>query len=82
MPTVNLSKAGSELGSLVRQALAGEEVVIAVEGRPVARLVPVNDGAPAPKRQFGLLRGRVRMGDDFNDPLPEEMMRAFRGEES
>lgn len=81
MRTVNLSKSDTELSRLVDETLAGEEVVITREGRPVAKLVPVEQQpAEKPKRQFGLWAGQVRIGDDFDDPLPEDIMKAFRGE--
>lgn len=81
MRTVNLSKSDTELSRLVDETLAGEEVVITREGRPVAKLVPVEGDTPRKReRRFGLLAGQVRIGPDFDDPLPEEMMKAFRGE--
>ena len=55
--------------------------VIARGGEPMVKLVPVSSGATAPRsREFGKWAGRIRIGDDFDDPLPEDMMRAFRGE--
>jgi antitoxin (DNA-binding transcriptional repressor) of toxin-antitoxin stability system len=54
----------------------GEEVIIAKSGRPVAKLVPV---AAEPRRP-GRLKGRIRLGPDFDEPLPEEVLAAFRGE--
>ena len=53
-----------------------EEVIIAKSGRPVAKLVRIS----AEPRRPGRLKGRIRMEDDFDDPLPEEILKAFRGE--
>ncbi|QJE74693.1 type II toxin-antitoxin system prevent-host-death family antitoxin [Aerophototrophica crusticola] len=83
MRTVNLSQADSHLASLVDEALAGEDVVITRGGRPVVRLVPVGATDEQPrKRQFGQWAGRIKVHDNFDDPLPEEMMRTFRGEDA
>jgi antitoxin (DNA-binding transcriptional repressor) of toxin-antitoxin stability system len=51
--------------------------VIAKAGRPVARLGPL--GQPGRKRRLGLLDGKFRIPDDFNQPLPDEVMAAFEG---
>ena len=79
MPTAfNLYEAKTHLSQLVDRAAAGEEIIIAKAGHPLARLMPLK--SPAPQRVPGLLRGQIRMGADFNDPLPDEMEEAFRGE--
>lgn len=79
MDTVNLYEAKTNLSRLVERAAAGEEIVIAKAGRPLARLVPLAAQRTTP-RPLGLLAGEVWIGDDFDDPLPEEIARAFRGE--
>ncbi len=56
---------------------AGEEVVIARFGRPIARLVAVKK--PARRRVFGQDRGRFVVPDDFDAPLPEEEIAGFEG---
>lgn len=78
MDTVNLYEAKTNLSRLVERAAAGEEIVIAKAGRPLARLVPL--ARRTEPRPLGLLKGQVWVGPDFDDPLPEEIMRAFRGE--
>jgi prevent-host-death family protein len=75
MEAVNLHKAKARLSELVDRAVAGEEVVIARAGRPVVRLVPVEDRTP---RRPGLAKGRVT--DAFFEPLPEEELDAWDGE--
>ncbi|WP_029010614.1 type II toxin-antitoxin system Phd/YefM family antitoxin [Azospirillum halopraeferens] len=78
MDTVNQDDAKIHRSQLVDRAAAGEEIIIARSGRPMARLVPLRRRtAPRP---LGLLRGQVTPGDDFDAPLPAEMARAFRGE--
>jgi prevent-host-death family protein len=78
MTMVNLYEAKTTLSKLVERAAAGEEIVIAKTGRPLARLVPL--AKRTGPRPLGLLAGQVVMRDDFDDPLPEEIAAAFRGE--
>ena len=75
MDTVNLHEAKTKLSQLVERAASGEEIVIAKAGRPLARLVPF--AKRTTPRPLGLLAGQVWIGDDFNDPLPDEIMRYF-----
>jgi prevent-host-death family protein len=74
---VNIHDAKTRLSQLVERAEAGEEIVIARAGRPVARLAPLVPKGRA--RKLGLLDGRFRIPDDFNAPLPKELLRAFLG---
>lgn len=77
MEEVNVYDAKTHLSRLINRAEAGEEIVITRHGRPVARLIPiVKQGQP---RKLGSLRGKVRMSDDFDQPLPEEVMAGFEG---
>jgi prevent-host-death family protein len=75
---VNVYEAKTHLSKLLDRVAAGEEIVIARGGRPVARLVPLSRRAS--RREPGAWRGRVRMAADF-DLLPDEVASAFRGEE-
>lgn len=75
MKTVNIYEAKTRLSQLVEEAAAGEDVVIARAGRPVARLTRLQKTAR--KRRLGLLDGRFRIPDDFNRPLPQDVVRAF-----
>ncbi len=77
MPTVNVHQAKTQLSRLLAGAAAGEEVIIARDGKPVARLVPV-DAAPR-RRKPGALRGRIRFAAGFDDPLPESVQAGFDG---
>jgi prevent-host-death family protein len=72
--TVNLHAAKTHLSRLVDRALSGEDIVIARSGRPLVRLVPVG---PRPVRRPGLLRGKLHVPADFNEPLPPEVLNAF-----
>jgi prevent-host-death family protein len=72
---VGMHEAKTKLSQLVERAQAGEEIVIARNGKPVARLVPV-DGTNSLASVYGALRGRVHMADDF-DELPDDVAEAF-----
>jgi prevent-host-death family protein len=75
MKTVNIHAAKTHLSRLVDEAAAGEEIVIAKAGKPLARLAPL--ALPGVKRKPGALKGRIRMSPDFDAPLPDELARAF-----
>ncbi len=77
MDTVNLYEAKTRLSQLVERAAAGEEIIIAKAGRPLARLVSLaHRTGPRP---LGLLAGEVRVGPDFDGPLPPIIREAFEG---
>jgi prevent-host-death family protein len=78
MKTVNLSMAKTHLSRLVDEAAAGQDIVIAKNGKPMVRLVPV----PSRTRRtgFGSVKGRIRIGEDFDAPLPDSLLRAFGAE--
>ena len=74
---MNVYEAKTHLSQLLDRAAAGEEIVIARAGRPVARLVALADSSA--RRMPGGWRGKVSMAADFDD-LPAEIDAAFRGE--
>ena len=74
--TVNVYEAKTHLSQLLDRAAAGEDIIIARAGRPVARLTSLP--ATAPRRQPGAWRGRVNVPDDF-DELPAEVIDEFHG---
>ena len=78
MEKVNIHEAKTHLSRLVERAEAGEEIVIARSGRPVARLVPY--AATAPRRTFGRMRGKIRVADDFDAPLPDDVLEQFHAD--
>ena len=79
MNIVNLYEAKTQLSQLVERAAAGEEIVIAKAGRPLARLVPLAAKRTTP-RPLRLLAGHGWLGPDIAAPLPELVARAFRGD--
>jgi prevent-host-death family protein len=76
----NIHEAKTNLSALIAKAEAGEDVLIARAGKPVVRLVPVNArGKKRPDRRPGFMKDKIWIGPDFEDPLPEEILIAFRG---
>jgi prevent-host-death family protein len=75
MRTVNIHEAKTHLSRLVDAAAGGEDIVIAKAGKPVAKLGPI-EAVRAP-RGFGFLKGKISVPDDFDEPLPEEIVRLF-----
>jgi prevent-host-death family protein len=72
---INLYDAKTHLSTLVEEAAAGAEIVIAKNGRPRARLVAVRSHARRP----GSAKGRIRMSADFDAPLPADVLEGFLG---
>jgi prevent-host-death family protein len=72
----NLYEAKSQLSALVDRAAAGEEIIIAKNGRPRAKLVPFREAA---RRKPGRARGKIWIAADFDAPLPKPLQDAFSG---
>jgi prevent-host-death family protein len=77
MRKVNTHEAKTQFSRLLRRVAAGEEITIANRGVPVARLVPV----PRKKaeRVLGIFRGQFTVPDDFDAPLPDDLLDLFEG---
>jgi prevent-host-death family protein len=74
---VNMHEAKTHLSRLVERAAAGEEIVIARAGKPVAKLVPVTSGEPRPRR-IGAWKGKLWLAEDWDsDAVNEEIARDF-----
>ena len=76
MPIVSVQQAKNCLSRLLAQVEAGEDVIIARRGEPVARLVPFN---PPGQRKFGAMRDRIVIDESFHEPLPEDELKAWEG---
>ncbi|AOK54479.1 type II toxin-antitoxin system Phd/YefM family antitoxin [Burkholderia stagnalis] len=74
MQNANLHDAALDLSRLVDAAIAGERVVISQDGKPSVRLVPLKLIHP-----FGVLKGQIWIADDFDAPLPDDLLDAFEG---
>jgi prevent-host-death family protein len=75
MTQVNMREAKTHLSRLVERAAAGEEIFIAKSGRPIVKLVGINQEQVS--RMPGSLRGRIRMSEDFDAPLPPDVLAGF-----
>jgi len=75
MVTFNTHDAKTHLSQLLDRAAAGEEIVIARAGKPIARLVAYIPATGT--RTGGQWKGLIRIGDDFDAPLPDELAGAF-----
>ena len=78
MVMVDAQKVAADLDAFLRKVEHGETVVIAVRDRPVAELRPINPLAAGP-RPFGLCAGEFVVPDDFDEPLPADMLADFEG---
>jgi prevent-host-death family protein len=77
---VNIHVAKTHLSRLLQRVAAGEEVTIARSGVPVARLVPI-EPKKEKVRPLGFDRGRIWIADDFDAPLPDDLLKQFYGGE-
>ena len=73
MIEVNIHEAKTHLSRLLARVAEGEEVIIARNGEPVAKIVPIAKAGK--KRVLGADRGRVVISDDFDDPVDPETWR-------
>ena len=78
MQTVNIHAAKTQLSRLIEAVQAGEEIIIARAGKPVARLVPITTDAK-PKRHLGGLEGQFTIPDDFDTMFADEIADMFEG---
>ncbi|GAB3099825.1 type II toxin-antitoxin system Phd/YefM family antitoxin [Isoptericola nanjingensis] len=81
MKTVNVHEAKTHLSRLLAEVEAGEEVVIARAGHPIARLVGT-DPAARPRRELGPLRGRFTMPNDLDHWAQDEVAALFEGDDT
>ena len=72
---VNIYEAKSKFSKLISQAMAGEEIIIAQSGKPVAKLVPFEK--PRLDRKPGSAKNKITIADDFDAPLPDDILKEF-----
>jgi len=80
METINIHQAQTNLAGLLARVEMGEEIIISNQGVPVAKLVPFHS-ASSRLESLGHDQGLFLVPDDFNAPLPEEVLVAFEGHE-
>lgn len=71
---VNIYEAKTHFSKLVDSVIHGDEIIIALAGKPVAKLGPISK---KPQRKFGVLKGKIKIAKDFDAPLPDELLAAF-----
>lgn len=76
MRMVNIHEAKTHFSKLIDIVSHGSEILIAMAGNPVARLSPIQK---KPKRQFGVLKGKIKIAKDFDEPLSDEFLAGFEG---
>lgn len=80
MKVVNVAEAKARLSDLLDEVERGETIVIARRNEPIAELRAVEKPRKT-LRPWGLYKGQIEIPDDFNDPLPDDILRAFYGED-
>lgn len=78
MDIVNTHEAKTHLSQLLERVAKGEEIIIAKAGKPIARLIGYR--GEDRDRTGGQWKGKVRISDDFDDPLPDDLAGAFGAE--
>lgn len=79
MVTVSIDEIRRDPSSYLRRVEAGETFLIVKGNRPIAEIKPVSDAAAKHLRPFGLCAGEFTAPDDFDEPLPDEVLRGFEG---
>ena len=79
MTTVNIHEAKTHLSRLVERAARGETVTIAKAGKPMAKIVPIEQPKDETSRRLGFLAGQFRVPDDFDRMLEDEISEMFNG---
>ena len=82
MRQVNIHQAKTHLSRLADEAGAGETIILAKAGKPVAMLVPLNDEVQKKNpRELGFLKGKLNIPDDFDTLCQDEIISMFEGRE-
>jgi len=79
MRKINIHEAKTHLSRLVEQAAAGEPFIIAKDGRPVAKVVPLDAPATGEVRRLGFMQGQGAVPDDFDAIARDEIAQLFAG---
>ena len=77
MEAVNIYEAKTRLSQLVDIAASGQDVVVSRNGKPLVRITRLD--SPKRRIKFGLLKGKVTVADDFDAPMPDEVLAGFEG---
>jgi len=77
MEAVNIYEAKTRLSQLVDKVVAGEDVVVSRNGKPLVRITRLAE--PRRRIKFGVLKGRLTVPADFDAPLPDDVLDGFEG---
>jgi prevent-host-death family protein len=75
--TYNVQEVKAQLSKLLQEVDSGKEIIIAKSGKPMARISRIEEGSS--KIRFGVLKGKVKVSDNFNAPLPDDLLSKFEG---
>jgi prevent-host-death family protein len=75
--TVTVQELDKQIHTLLAEVQRGAEIVISSSGKPLARLLPFDNDKK--KIRFGVLKGKVKVADDFDAPLPDDILAEFEG---
>lgn len=78
MEVISMHQAKSTLSQLVKRAANGETILIRAYGKINAKLVPATPPT-APQKRIGILAGKLTVPEDFDAPLPDDVLAAFEG---
>ena len=80
MKQVNMHAAKTNLSALVKEAAAGDSFAIAINGKPMVKVIPFRDAEPLPR--IGFMKGKISVPDNFDTMYEEEISTMFeRGAE-
>lgn len=79
MKTVNIHEAKTNLSRLVERVSKGESVVIAKAGKPMVKLVPLDEGERRVKKRIGFMDGEIQVPDDFDTMGADVILEMFEG---
>jgi prevent-host-death family protein len=77
--SINIHEAKTHFSRLIERASNGETLIIAKAGKPVAKIVPLEEPTPKPKRRLGGLEGQIKVPDDFDRMFEDEIAEMFYG---
>jgi prevent-host-death family protein len=75
--TYNIQEAKTHFSRLLQEAASGVDVIIAKAGKPMARISQIETSRPSIR--FGVLKGKVKVSEDFDAPLPDDLLSEFEG---
>ena len=76
MLTINIHEAKTYFSRFIEKAAAGEEIIIAKAGKPIAKLVPLH--SLSSPRSLGIFKGQLNVPEDFDAALPEDVVMQFQ----